>query len=85
MGRPAFKGGFETLRHKARRVHRDAVAAPSCIKSVENVALHDRFRNAVGALCVAVARILGEGPGRGREATAAVSREVVLQEANPGF
>ena len=72
VGRPVVEGGFETLCHEARRVCYDEVAAPAYIKSFANVALHDRSRNAVGALCVAVARILGEGPGGGREATAAV-------------
>ena len=50
VGRSSVEGSFETLCHKARRVHCDAVAAPSHIKSVENVALHDRFNITVGAL-----------------------------------
>ena len=85
VGRPVVKGSFETLCHEARRVYCDAVAAPSHIKSVKNVALHDGFNIAVGALRGAVARFVGARPGRGRETTAAVPIEVVLQEANPGF
>ena len=50
VGRPVVEGSFETLRHEARRVYCDAVAAPSHIKSVENVALHDRSHITVGAL-----------------------------------